>query len=137
MIYQHWPTRADLLRDACSTIGTPPDVPDTGNVANDVIDLMTNLVQLLRTAKWTSVLPSIVDAAEPDSEIAGIYGKLQHGYSKPFETGILRAAERHELPDDTDPAILIAAFTGPLFYRRRFSREPLTNAFATKSIPPL
>jgi AcrR family transcriptional regulator len=129
-IYRHWPTRADLLRDACSTIGTPQDVPDTGSFATDVIALMTNLVQLLRIAKWTSVLPSIIDAAERDPEIAKMYSKLQKGYSMPFKTVILRAMERQELPSDTDPAVLIAALTGPLFYRRWFSREPLTKAFA-------
>ena len=63
-IYRHWPTRADLLLDACSTISTPQDVPDTGSFEGDVTALMTNLAHLLRSAKWTSVLPSIIDAAE-------------------------------------------------------------------------
>lgn len=133
-IYRHWPTRADLLRDACSTIGTPQNVPDTGNFKTDVTALVTGLAQLLRTAKWTSVLPSIIDAAERDPDIAEMYSKLQHGYSAPLETVILRAVGRNELPKDTDAAMLIAALTGPLFYRRWFSRDPLTNAFAKQII---
>lgn len=133
-IYRHWPTRADLLRDACSTIGTPQNVPDTGSFEADVTALMTSLAQLLRTAKWTSVLPSIIDAAERDPDIADIYSKLQHGYSAPFETAILRAVGRGELPEDTDAAMLIAALTGPLFYRRWFSRDPLTDAFAKQIV---
>jgi AcrR family transcriptional regulator len=130
-IYRHWPTRADLLRDACSTIGTPQNVPDSGNFETDVTALMTDLAQLLRTAKWTSVLPSIIDAAERDPDIAVMYSKLQHGYSAPLETAILRAGE---LPQDTDAALLIAALTGPLFYRRWFSRDPLTDAFAKQIV---
>jgi len=133
-IYRHWPTRADLLRDACSTIGTPQNVPDTGNFKTDVTALVTGLAQLLRTAKWTSVLPSIIDAAERDPDIAEMYSKLQRGYSAPLETVILRAVGRNELPKDTDAAMLIAALTGPLFYRRWFSRDPLTNAFAKQII---
>ena len=133
-IYRHWPTRADLLRDACSTIGTPQDVPDTGSIEGDVTALMTNLAHLLRTAKWTSVLPSIIDAAERDSDIADMYGKLQHGYSAPLEKVILRAMDRGELPEDTDAAMLIAALTGPLFYRRWFSRDPLTDAFVKQIV---
>jgi len=132
-IYRHWPTRADLLRDACSAIGTPLDTPDTGSFEADVTVLMTNLAHLLRTAKWTSVLPSIVDAAERDPDIADLYSKLQHGYSAPLEAVIQRAVARRELPEDTDIAMLIAALTGPLFFRRWFSREPLTDAF-TKQI---
>lgn len=133
-IYRHWPTRTDLLRDACSTIGTPQDVPDTGSFEADMTALMSNLAQLLRTAKWTSVLPSIIDAAERDPDIANMYSKLQRGYSAPFETVILRAVGRGELPEDTDAAMLIAALTGPLFYRRWFSRDPLSDAFVKQIV---
>jgi AcrR family transcriptional regulator len=133
-IYRHWPTRTDLLRDACSTLGTPLDTPDTGSFQADVTALVTNLAYLLRSARWTSVLPSIIDAAERDPDIADMYSKLQRGYSAPFETVIERALRRGELPDDTDAAMLIAALTGPLFYRRWFSREPLTDDFANQIV---
>jgi AcrR family transcriptional regulator len=129
-IYRHWSTRTDLLRDACTTLGTPLDIPDAGSFEADVTALMTNLARLLRTARWTSVLPSIIDAAERDPDIAEMYGKLQHAYSAPLEAVIQRALRKGELPANTDSAMLIAALTGPLFYRRWFSRESLTDDFA-------
>ena len=133
-IYRHWPARTDLLRDACSTLGTPLDTPDAGGFRADVTASMTNLAHLLRSAKWTSVLPSIIDAAERDSEIAAMYSRLQQGYSAPFATIIQRALRRGELPANTDAAVLIAALIGPLFYRRWFSREPLTDDFAKQIV---
>jgi AcrR family transcriptional regulator len=133
-IYRHWPTRVDLLRDACSAIGTPQQVPDTGSFESDVTALMTSLVKLLKTGKWTSVLPSIIDAAERDKDIAAMYSKLQRGYSAPFESVIMRAVLNGELPKDTDSNVLIAALTGPLFYRRWFSRDPLTQEFAMQIV---
>jgi AcrR family transcriptional regulator len=133
-IYRHWPTRTDLLRDACSTLGTPLDTPNTGSFEADVTALTTNLAYVLRSAEWTSVLPSIIDAAERDPDIAEMYSKLQQGYSAPFETIIQRALRKGELPDDTDVPVLIAALTGPLFYRRWFSREPLTDDFAEQIV---
>jgi AcrR family transcriptional regulator len=133
-VYRHWPTRTDLLQDACSTLGTPLGTPDTGSFKADVTALTTNLAHVLRSAKWTSVLPSIIDAAERDPDIATMYSKLQQGYSAPFETIIQRALRKGELPDDTDAAVLIAALTGPLFYRRWFSREPLTDDFAEQIV---
>src|SRR6202453_651572 len=78
-IYRHWPTRADLLRDACLSIGTPLDVPETGSFDGDVTALIANLVRLLRSAKWTSVLPSVIDAAERDPDIAAMYSRIQEG----------------------------------------------------------
>jgi hypothetical protein len=37
-------------------------------------------------------------------------------------------------PTSTDAAALVAALTGPLFYRRWFSREPLTSGFAKQVV---
>jgi AcrR family transcriptional regulator len=133
-IYRHWPTRGDLLRDACSSIGTPLQVPDTGSFEGDVTALVTSLAHLLRSEKWTSVLPSIIDAAERDPDIAAVYSRLQKGYSAPLLFIVQRAMERGELPKPTDAATLVAALTGPLFYRRWFSREPLTSAFARQVV---
>lgn len=133
-IYRHWPTRIDLLRDACSKIGTPLTEPDTGHLESDLVALMSELVHLLRTAKWASVLPSVIDAAERDPDIADMYSKLQQGYAAPFAAVIHRAVTRGELARETDAPMLVAALTGPLFYRRWFSRDPLTEAFAKQII---
>ena len=133
-IYRHWPTRGDLLRDACSSIGTPLEVPDTGSFEGDVTALLTSLAHLLRSAKWTSVLPSVIDAAERDPDIAAVYSRLQEGYSAPLQSIIQRAMQKGELPKTTDAALLVAALTGALFYRRWFSREPLTSAFAKQVV---
>ncbi|THD50081.1 MAG: TetR/AcrR family transcriptional regulator [Bradyrhizobium sp.] len=133
-IYRHWPTRIDLLRDACSKLGTPLEAPDAGNFEGDAIALTSKLARMLRSAQWTSVLPSIIDAAEREPDIADMYSRLQQGYSAPFEAIIRRALRKGELPANTDAATLIAALTGPLFYRRWFSREPLTDAFAKRIV---
>ena len=129
-IYRHWPTRADLMRDACASIGTPQRTPDTGTLKADLTALTTMLARVLRSERWTAVLPSVIDAAERDPDIAAMYGTLQRGYSAPFEAVIARAKARGELPDAADAAVLTAMLVGPLFYRRWFSREPVTDAFA-------
>lgn len=133
-IYRHWPARTDLLREACSTIGTPLTAPDTGALKGDVAALLHELVALLRSAKWTAVLPSIIDAAERDPAIAAMYSTLQDGYSAVLEDVLARAIDRGELPGDTDVSVLVALLTGPFFYRRWFSREALSDAFTAQVI---
>ena len=96
--------------------------------------LLTSLAHLLRSAKWTSVLPSVIDAAERDPDIAAVYSRLQEGYSAPLQSIIQRAMQKGELPKTSDADMLVAALTGPLFYRRWFSREPLTTAFAKQIV---
>jgi hypothetical protein len=63
-----------------------------------------------------------------------MYSKLQEGYSAPLRIVIQRGIQRGELPKTTDIDVVIAALTGPLFYRRWFSREPLTQSFVKQII---
>jgi AcrR family transcriptional regulator len=133
-IYRHWPTRTDLLREACSTIGTPLNRPDTADLKEALTSVLKNLASHLRGAQWASVLPSIVDAAERDPDIAAMYSGLQEEYSSVFRGILSDAVDKGRLPKDTDVSVMIAMLVGPLFYRRWFSREEVSDAFAEQVI---
>lgn len=133
-IYRHWPTRSDLVVDACSQLSASQDVPDTGTLEGDVTALLTNVADLLRTARWSSVMPSIIDAAERDPDLAAVHSRIQRGHAAPFREVIARAVRRGELPSDADPGVMIAGLLGPLFYRRWFSREPLDEPFVRRVV---
>jgi AcrR family transcriptional regulator len=128
-IYRHWPTRSDLLIEACSQLGTEQEVPDTGSLDGDISALLTNLAELLLTARWASVVPSVIDAAERDADVAAIHGRIQRGHARPFQEVFARAKRNGEISPGVDSATMIAALIGPLFYRRWFSRESLDTSF--------
>lgn len=130
-IYRHWTTRAALVIDACSRMTTEQQVPDTGSVHGDVAAILADIAHLLGTARWASVLPSIIDAAERDPDFADVHRGIQHGHAAPLRKILQRAIDRGELPATTNPATMIAGLLGPLFYRRWFSREPLDDQFLT------
>ena len=133
-IYRHWPTRTDLLRDACANIGTPLDRPDTGDLKADLTAVLKNLAALLRSAQWATVLPSIIDAAERDPDIAAMYGELQQEYSSVLQEIMSAPEHKEKLPKNADVSVLIAMLVGPLFYRRWFSREVVSDTFAEQVI---
>jgi len=122
-------TTSALLIDACSKLGTRREVPDTGNLAGDLSVLAADLAHRLRTARWASVLPSIVDAAERDAELARMHARLHAELISAFRAVVERAHKRGELPRGRLPTDVVAAVLGPLFYRRWFSREPLDDRF--------
>ena len=124
-IYRHWPSREALVIDACSRIIDEQEVPNTGSLEGDVTAILTNIGHLLATARWSSVLPSIVDIAERDPEFADIHRRIQHGHAAPLREVIDRAAGRGEIAATADRSTMIAGLIGPLFYRRWFSREPI------------
>jgi len=128
-IYRHWATRSDLILDACSRLSAEQEAPDTGGFESDVTALLTGIATLLGAARWSSVVPSIIDAAERDPELAHIHSRIQMGHTAPLQAVIAQAVRTGELPADTDRSAMIAALVGPLFYRRWFSREPLDQEF--------
>ena len=128
-IYRHWPSRSALLLDACSQMSSRPQAPDTGSLKGDLEMLTAQVAQRLRTANWATVLPSIIDAAERDPDLAALQARLHGEMRAAFRTIVERAQEKGELPRRVDSSEVIAAILGPLFYRRWFSRETLDERF--------
>ena len=129
-IYRHWPTRSALLMDACSKLSSRPGTPDTGSLKGDLLALAATVAERLSTGRWSSVLPSVIDAAEREPELAQMHARLHADMMSAFRAAIARGQERGELPTAVIDSDLIGAIVGPLFYRRWFSREPLTPAVA-------
>jgi AcrR family transcriptional regulator len=128
-IYRHWPSRTELLLDACSRMTSKFAIPDTGNLKGDLAALASSIATLLRSKNFSSVLPSIIDAAERDEQVAAVYSRIHAEHMAPLYVVIERARQRGELPRSTLAAEIVAAVVGPLFYRRWFSREPLDDSF--------
>ena len=133
-IYRHWPTRSALLIDACSKMSGPGAPPDTGSFQSDVEILTQGVAEQLNTSAWPSVLPSIIDAAERDPEVAQLHATLHAANMQPFFQAIEAAKRRGDLPQDRDSATLAATIVGPLFYRRWFSKEEIDSAFVARVV---
>ncbi len=132
-IYRHWASREALLLDACSQLSTRPPVPDTGKLKTDLESLATGAAIRIQQP-WSTVLPSIVDAAERDKDIAELQSRIHAQMRGAFVTVIERAQARGEFPATADAREIVACILGPILYRRFFSREPLDEAFAKKVI---
>jgi AcrR family transcriptional regulator len=131
-IYRHWPSRSRLLLDACSQIGSKPEAPDTGSLKSDLETLAIGIASRL-SLPWATVLPSLIDAAERDKEIAGLQSQIHGQMRNAFVVVIDRARRRNEVSRTQDTSEMVASILGPLFYRRWFSRETINEHFV-KSI---
>jgi AcrR family transcriptional regulator len=129
-IYRHWPNRSALVIDACLRMTDGEEAPpDTGSLEGDVRAILTNIAELLATARWSSIVPSIVDVAEHDPAFADVHSRIQRRHAAPLRSALERAAHRGEIPSAADRDAIAAALLGPLFYRRWFSREKIDAAF--------
>jgi hypothetical protein len=111
-------------------MGSKPQAPDTGSFKDDLETLIKSHANQLRTSAVAAVVPSIIDAAERDRDLAKVQAGIVSRMSSSLRTVIERAQQKGELPRNLDASHLVAAVLGPLFFRRWFSREPLDEAFA-------
>jgi AcrR family transcriptional regulator len=128
-IYRHWATREALALDAAAGTSTALSVPDTGTLVGDLEAILGELGRLLGTESWARIVPSLVDVGERDGAFASVHSSVQRGHAEPLRVAISRGVERGELPRDVDADALVSLLVGPLYYRRWFSREPITSAF--------
>jgi AcrR family transcriptional regulator len=133
-IYRHWTSRSALVLDACSKLKPRSEAPDTGNLKADLSALALNLASRLRSGRWPTVLPSIIDAAERDPELAGLHSRMHAEMTTAFRSVVERAQQRGELSRSRRPSEVVAMILGPLFYRRWFSREPLEERFVKRVV---
>lgn len=129
-IYRHWSNRNALVVDACLRMGDgDEDPPDTGTLDGDLRAILTELAGLLATARWSAIMPSIIDAAERDPDIAEVHSRLQVRHAAPMRAALERAVGRGQLSPDADLDAMAAALRGPLYFRRWFTREPVDAPF--------
>src|SRR5262249_60797505 len=93
-LYRRWPSRCALVLDACSRMRARPEVPDTGSLRKDLLVLATDLAGRLRSARWSAVLPSIIDAAERDPELAALHARLHAEMLVAFKAVVERSRRR-------------------------------------------
>ncbi|MEO6998652.1 MAG: TetR/AcrR family transcriptional regulator [Terracoccus sp.] len=129
-IYRHWTNRNSIIVDACLRMTDgDEDPPDTGSLEGDLRAILTELADLLATARWSSIMPSIIDAAEREVEMAEVHSRLQLRHAAPMRVALDRAVERGQVSPDADISAMASALRGPLYFRRWFSREPIDGPF--------
>jgi AcrR family transcriptional regulator len=127
-IYRHWGSRARLIHAAISCMADPHDVPDTGSLRGDLRVLLGQLVTFLGRSDAGRVLPSLIDAAERDPELAEL--RQQHITQRraTFEHVLRAAIARRELAPDTELDLMIDVLVGTFFYRRLVARRAVSAA---------
>lgn len=126
-IYRHWGSRARLIHAAISSTQQPFVEPDTGSLRQDLTVLLRQLVGYLERPDTGRILPSFMEAAARDPELAELRQETIRESHAVYARVIGRGVERGELPAGVDVRLVTDLAMAPFIYRR-FVDQPLDVA---------
>jgi AcrR family transcriptional regulator len=128
-IYRHWASRSALVIDAVRSCFEHLATPDTGDLRADLVALFSGMVKVDLSGQIGRIIPSILDAAGRDPDIARLVDRIVEERQVPIREIIARAQARGELPDDLDLEVAIACIMGPLLFRKFQLRRRVSDAY--------
>ena len=129
-VYRRWKDREALVVDALTDhVAADRPIPDTGDVATDLRALARLLVTHLTVTHLGVVATMFSDAARLP-EIADVRRRFFADRFRRATPLVTRAVERGQLPQGTDPALLLKSLIAPVYLRLLVTSEPLDDAVA-------
>jgi AcrR family transcriptional regulator len=122
-VYRRWPTRSHLVGEGLRLHHNRVVVPDTGNIADDMAELVVALAEYFRDPVEVGRNLAIADSSDPE------LGRLILEHWGPVEDRICdrirRAVADGQLAPDADPLLVYGMLVGPLVGQSLLQREPM------------
>jgi AcrR family transcriptional regulator len=117
-IYRRWPTKAALVEAAIRSLRGATVAPDTGSVTGDLVALAAGLADRAQSPEKRS-LSRVILAELDHPEVAAIARSLRAEAQAEWLAAVERGIVRGELPNGTDPALVVELIWGPILARLR------------------
>ena len=131
-IYRQFDDREDVIFAVLDMLKPTPQIPDTGDVADDVEWTLHDLAAGLFRTETSQVMASMIDLAERSERAEEMATQFGAKRRELLAARLRRAVDRGELRGDVDVELLVAQLVGPLFYRRYISRQATSRAFVSR-----
>jgi AcrR family transcriptional regulator len=123
-IYRRWPTRADLVVAALTTLAGPPHAAETGQLEPDLHALFLSATTLRSTRAGRAFVSALL-VERGDAEVDRICAELREMHRAPARKVLEHAKRRGDLPRETDVGLLLDVLTGAIYSRLRECPDPL------------
>lgn len=131
-VYNHWPTREDLLRAAIDSVKRiAPDAADlVGPIRTDLDALCEHLVGELIDDQRAPMIVNMMERALHDPTIVAVRNEFLEQFEEVFRIAIDRAIERGELRSDVDVRRSVASIVGSFLFARFMSSDGFDRSYA-------
>jgi len=117
-IYRRWPTRADLVVAALTSLATPPVAVETGRLACDLKATFMTATTLRSTPVGRGVVQALI-AERGDPEVDRVVCEIRQRHRAPARRVLERARRRGDLPKRVDIELLLDVLAGTINTRLR------------------
>ena len=123
-IYRRWPNRENLIISAMSYLEVPTEVPDTGDIVQDLTILLRNLIEFLNKPDGGGVYSSFLNASVHDEKFAHFRHEVTTKAVVPYATVIKRGADRGDLKLGVPLRLAVDLLIAPFVYHRIATNSP-------------
>lgn len=131
-VYNHWPTREDLLRATIDSIGrvAPDESQLTGPIRSDLDILCEPLIADLTDDQRAPMIVNMMARALHDETVVAVRDEFVERFEQAFRRAVAAAIDRGELRDDIDVRRGLASIAGSFVFARFMSADVFDRAYA-------
>ncbi len=112
-IYRRWASKLPLVVEAFGQLPGFEEV-DTGNVAEDLKQMLRGYIQVFNSTPLASALPSLAGERAHNPELSELFDPVSRQRRQPLRRALERGVERGELPADLDLELAADLVVGPI-----------------------
>jgi AcrR family transcriptional regulator len=112
-IYRRWASKLPLVVEAFGQLPGFEEV-DSGNVAEDLKQMLRGYIQVFNSTPLASALPSLAGERAHNPELSELFDPVSRQRRQPLRRALERGVERGELPADLDLELAADLVVGPI-----------------------
>ena len=132
-MYRRWPSKVHLVITAFSQLPQLP-CPDTGNLRQDLIEVLGSFLLITQNTSLAGVLPTLAGERARIPELADYLDEATRQRREPVKQVLQRAIKRGDLPAKTDVELAIDLVMSPLVMRIFLTNNPADIRFLEQVI---
>lgn len=132
-MYRRWPSKVHLVITAFSQLPQLP-CPDTGNLKQDLLEVLGTFLLITENASLAGVLPTLAGERARIPELADYLDEATRQRREPVKTVLERAIKRGDLPKSLDVELAIDLIMSPLVMRIFFTNNPADKGFIERML---
>lgn len=134
-IYRRYSSKEELVADAIESVRQDVVIPNTGNLWDDIDELIKNAAQITLSPLGRKTVAMIISSASSNPQFAQIYWtKYLQPRRQAFGAVLERAKARNEIQADLDPGLVFDTMSAIMLYALIFPTPETWEEYVCRAL---